>query len=48
MIFKEKTLLSETINMRRLEMRMPHATKGIGALVISEDKNDVLIFTLTG
>ena len=41
MIFKEKTLLSETINMRRLEMRMPHAAKGIGALVIGEDENDV-------
>ena len=41
MVFKEKTLLSETINMRRLEMRMPHAAKGIGALVIGEDKNDV-------
>jgi hypothetical protein len=41
MIFKEKTLLSETINMRRLEMRMPHAAKGIGALVVGEDENDV-------
>jgi hypothetical protein len=29
MVFKEKALLSETINMRRLEMRMPHAAKGI-------------------
>ena len=41
MVFKEKTLLSETINMRRLEMRMPHAAKGIGALVVGEDENDV-------
>ena len=41
MIFKEKSLLSETINMRRLEMRMPHAAKGIGALVVGEDENDV-------
>jgi len=41
MIFKEKTLLSETINMRRLEMRMPHAAEGIGALVVGQDENDV-------
>ena len=41
MVFKEKTLLSETINMRRLEMRMPHAAEGIGALVVGQDENDV-------
>jgi hypothetical protein len=41
MVFKEKTLLGETINMRRLKMRMPHAAEGIGALVVGQDENDV-------
>lgn len=44
MVLEKQPFLSETIDMRGLQVRMSHAAQSIRTLVIGEDENDVGAF----